>query len=317
MKIGRPTRFVVLSSVMAALTSLVVQTGANAPRAGVPAVAGDTRNDLLYTPKEPCRIVDTRVAGGPFAAGETRSFWVSGEEHESQGGGALGCGVPFGQASAVLNIVAVSPAGQGHLRAWAYATPPVAPPNASVLNFAAIGLNIANGLPVPLCDPAVTSCPYDFQIFASHATHVVIDVLGYFGAYLNPLQPSVGEKSALEGTQGSPGGANRYVTNADPRNSNARTPLAHGASAHDPSVITVTGPYSISRHNAAGTSSVLMGTTSGRACFLTEVSSEDTEDAGEWADCNILATGGNWQLVAGLGTTVDADVWCQARCIAW
>lgn len=36
--------------------------------------------------------------------------------------------------------------------------------------------------------------------------------------------PTTSEKAALQGTSGSPSGANRYVTNADPRNSDSRSP---------------------------------------------------------------------------------------------
>lgn len=39
--------------------------------------------------------------------------------------------------------------------------------------------------------------------------------------------PSAGEKAALPGTSGTPGAGNKYVTNDDSRNTNARTPTAH------------------------------------------------------------------------------------------
>lgn len=42
--------------------------------------------------------------------------------------------------------------------------------------------------------------------------------------------PSAGEKAALAGTSGAPGAGNKYVTDADARNTNARTPAAHAAS---------------------------------------------------------------------------------------
>ena len=43
--------------------------------------------------------------------------------------------------------------------------------------------------------------------------------------------PSAGEKSALVGTSGTPGSGNKYVTDADSRNTDARTPTAHN---HEP-----------------------------------------------------------------------------------
>jgi hypothetical protein len=39
--------------------------------------------------------------------------------------------------------------------------------------------------------------------------------------------PTADEKAALAGTSGSPSAANKYVTDADPRNSDTRTPKAH------------------------------------------------------------------------------------------
>lgn len=43
--------------------------------------------------------------------------------------------------------------------------------------------------------------------------------------------PSTGEKAALPGTSGTPADANRYVTNADSRNTDAWTPTAHNQDA--------------------------------------------------------------------------------------
>lgn len=42
--------------------------------------------------------------------------------------------------------------------------------------------------------------------------------------------PTAGEKAALAGTSGAAGGGNKYVTDADARNGNARAPTAHAAS---------------------------------------------------------------------------------------
>src|SRR4030095_3173886 len=54
--------------------------------------------------------------------------------------------------------------------------------------YAAVtGLNIANGLPVAICNPATTTCTSDFTIQADvSAVHIVADVLGYFR---NPTPP--------------------------------------------------------------------------------------------------------------------------------
>ena len=42
--------------------------------------------------------------------------------------------------------------------------------------------------------------------------------------------PTANEKAALAGTNGAPSGANEYVTDSDPRNTNSRAPTAHATS---------------------------------------------------------------------------------------
>jgi hypothetical protein len=154
--------------------------------AGLYASAGTAAaaaQQLVYTPVTPCRLIDTRLAGGTLAAGTVRDFKVTGSGHQGQGGNVAGCGVPAGRATAaVINFVAVNPVGPGNLRAWAYAEPPVPPPTASILNYASVaGLNIANGIPVPICDPSLTTCSFDLRVQADTSnTHLVGDVVGYF-----------------------------------------------------------------------------------------------------------------------------------------
>src|SRR5258706_1550595 len=77
-----------------------------------PLTLGDSQAALVYPPVAPCRIIDTRLAGGPIAGGTTRSFRVTGTDLSAQGGSATGCGIPSGPATAaVINFVAVSPRG--------------------------------------------------------------------------------------------------------------------------------------------------------------------------------------------------------------
>jgi hypothetical protein len=146
--------------------------------------------DLVFSPVAPCRIVDTRLAGGTIAGNTQRSFVVSGvTDFEAQGGTVGGCAIPEGAAAVVVNFVAVNPAGPGDLRAWASGGPT---PNASVLNYAPVpGLNIANGVIVPLCAPG--PCAFDLTVQADvSATDLVADVLGYYqGANLGELQRRV------------------------------------------------------------------------------------------------------------------------------
>ncbi|RJR38676.1 MAG: hypothetical protein C4567_12405 [Deltaproteobacteria bacterium] len=48
----------------------------------------------------------------------------------------------------------------------------------------------------------------------------------------NANDPTADQKAALAGTNGAPSAANKYVTNSDPRNTDARTPTAHGSGYH-------------------------------------------------------------------------------------
>jgi hypothetical protein len=160
-------------------------------------VLGDTSAELVYTPIAPCRIIDTRLGGGPIGADTTRDFVVAGTEHfAEQGGHPGGCGVPEGAVSAMVNFVAVSPTGPGDLRAAPFGAPM---PLASVLNWAAIpGLNIANGLAVKLCDPTATTCTSDMTLQADASTvDIVGDVQGYYvKANLAAAMPAGSENPA-------------------------------------------------------------------------------------------------------------------------
>jgi hypothetical protein len=139
---------------------------------------GDLGSDLVFSPVAPCRIIDTRLAGGSIAGNTQRSFVVGGvSDFEAQGGNPGGCAIPEGAAAVIVNFVAVGPAGPGDLRAWAFGGPT---PNASVLNYAPVpGLNIANGVIVPLCSPG--PCALDLTVQADvSATDLVADVLGFY-----------------------------------------------------------------------------------------------------------------------------------------
>jgi len=81
------------------MTPAVSQAGGEERGAGrlpLPKHIGDSRADLVYTPVTPCRIIDTRLAGGAIGAGTTRSFLVTGTDLSSQGGSGTGCNVPKG-----------------------------------------------------------------------------------------------------------------------------------------------------------------------------------------------------------------------------
>jgi hypothetical protein len=151
-----------------------------------PSALGDTAKDLVFTPVPPCRVVDTRfAAAGILAASSTRSFLVrSAGGFATQGGSATDCLIPASATSVEMNFVAVNATGPGDLRAYAFGG---AVPGSSVINYAAVaGLNIANGIAQPVCDPAgATPCTSDVSILTEASnTHLIIDVVGY---YRSPL----------------------------------------------------------------------------------------------------------------------------------
>jgi hypothetical protein len=139
-----------------------------------PNALGDFSRDLVYTAVTPCRIVDTRVAGGAFGSGVTRTFDVDGATFAAQGGVNASCNVPLGVAAATaLTITVTDPTGPGYITAWGLGAQPLS----SVINYVA-GQTVANTTIVPV----VPGGGNDFSIFASAGTHVVIDVAGYFSA---------------------------------------------------------------------------------------------------------------------------------------
>jgi hypothetical protein len=133
-------------------------------------------SNLLYNPVTPCRIVDTRKAGGAISAGGIRSYNVRGAV-VSQGGNPAGCPSPSGEPYAVhLNVTTVPVAAQGHLRLFPFKMPA---PFASMLNYSASAGNMSNAVSVKTC----YGCEKDVNIqnFGG-TTHVVIDVMGYYNS---------------------------------------------------------------------------------------------------------------------------------------
>ena len=147
---------------------------------------GNNALDLVYTPIQPCRALDSRSAtgsyggtsfAGPYAATSTHSFAVTDpiDFYGSQGGLA-NCGIPVTAAKAVvLNITAVNPSVAGDLRIYPWGT---SAPNSSILNFNAF-TNTANAVVVPIC----LNCNEDLVVMNDYAAaHIIVDVLGYFAA---------------------------------------------------------------------------------------------------------------------------------------
>lgn len=138
---------------------------------------GSASSDLVYTPITPCRILDTRVAGGAIAGNFTRDFNAvvgSGGNFSSQGGSATDCGaVAAGQAAVVINLTAVTPSGAGFATAYPFGT---TRPLASSVNYTA-GAIVNNSIVVKIPTPLTTK---DFTVYTFASSDYVADIVGYY-----------------------------------------------------------------------------------------------------------------------------------------
>lgn len=138
---------------------------------------GDVDRDLLYVPVPPCRIVDTRVAGGQIAAGTARSFDVTATStYAGQGGDPSDCGGAGSAgnfAAAVLTISVPGSAASGTLTAYALNAPqPVVP----TLEYA-LGVPVSTTSTVAMDQGPAAN---ELTIFSTANSHVVVDIVGYF-----------------------------------------------------------------------------------------------------------------------------------------
>ncbi|MFM7064271.1 MAG: RCC1 domain-containing protein, partial [Actinomycetes bacterium] len=129
-----------------------------------------------FTPlANPCRLVDTRAAGGSLAVGATRSFLAKGSSSlAAQGGSPTGCGVPTTAGAVEIAVTAVSPSGAGFLRLLNADAAKV--PDATFVNYTS-GVSITNTGTVPI---ALATSPHFTVANFGGTTQVVVDVLGYF-----------------------------------------------------------------------------------------------------------------------------------------
>jgi hypothetical protein len=137
---------------------------------------GDGTDNLVYYPVTPCRIIDTRFAGGPIIPGTNRNFIAVGGPFGSQGGSPTDCHTPFpGPAAVMINIIAISPGSVGDLRVFPFGADV---PLASAINYIP-GQNVANGIIQAICQGP--DCDFDLTVQADSAsTQMAVDILGYF-----------------------------------------------------------------------------------------------------------------------------------------
>ena len=121
--------------------------------------------EFFYT-VTPCRVVDTRLAAGPLGgpgmvAMTTRDFPIAGN-----------CGIPVSAKAAVLNVTVTASSSYGDVRLF----PSGGAASASTLNWNA-GRTRANNAVIPFGTGGNITV---WCVMPSGATHVLIDVAGYF-----------------------------------------------------------------------------------------------------------------------------------------
>lgn len=137
---------------------------------------GDANADLSYTPVNPCRIADTRVAGGPLGANVSRTFdGFNASSFAFQGGTATSCGMPNGVAAIAMNVYAVNPTNLGFIKLWPANG---SEPAVSTVNYQTGIVAIATGAIVPV-DAANSN---RFIAKSPAGVDFVADVVGYFRA---------------------------------------------------------------------------------------------------------------------------------------
>jgi hypothetical protein len=131
--------------------------------------------ETVFVPITPCRIIDTRAAGGQIAANATRAFRIRGTTgFEAQGGTSGGCGIPQSATGIMVSVSSVNIGGTGYFRAWPYGQ---SAPNASIAHYEA-GPITTTGATMTLGDAGGA---YDLNIRAYSApASIVVDVTGYF-----------------------------------------------------------------------------------------------------------------------------------------
>jgi len=182
---------VVALAVASAGVALAGDGGHARPAAGQtqPAALGDGATESRFVPISPCRIVDTRLKGGPIEPSKARSYQVrgTGTAFAAQGGDADGCGIPLAAVSIQTTITAVGATGAGFLKAY----PGVTAPTATFLSYPK-GASTSNGGAVGICGQL---CFGDITLAVyGHPTQVVIDVQGY---YIPPMWVGVGADGKL------------------------------------------------------------------------------------------------------------------------
>ncbi len=148
---------------------------------------GLSDQNLTFTPVAPCRILDTRLAGGPIPANGTRSFRAAATVHTdtftAQGGSASNCNLAgLGATAVVINLTVVTPNTAGYATVYPFQT---SLPLAASVNYSA-GSVVNNSVIVRIPSPQTSS---DFTLYSFAQAHFVADIVGVFSPpSTTPLQ---------------------------------------------------------------------------------------------------------------------------------
>lgn len=120
----------------------------------------------LYVPLHPCRLYDSRDdTAGAFTAQSTRYLLVRGN-----------CNVPDAANAVAVTALALNPAATGHVKIWESSLPQ---PEASSFNFRPFPGADSSYLLARLCYPLEECLGEDLSVYASQATDIIVDVVGY------------------------------------------------------------------------------------------------------------------------------------------
>jgi hypothetical protein len=166
-----------------------VNTGATTVEKAPTKLLGQINNDLVFVPITPCRIIDTRLAGGQIAANTVRNFDITAvSDYAFQGGDASNCngaGAAGSFAAAAINFTVVTPAAAGFITAFPFlGTQPLA----ATVNYTA-GSIVGNYTVVKLDQGASAN---ELSVYSFAQTHLVADLVGYF------INPELGDLDCVE-----------------------------------------------------------------------------------------------------------------------
>jgi Chaperone of endosialidase len=260
--------------------------------------------NLVYTSIQPCRLFDTRVAGGALVANTVRHLNAVGVSAPgslaSQGGNSNGCpipgfdSVPEAQVQAiVINLAVITPAGTGVLQAW---PTDQSKPNASVLNFTSAEVVLANSVVLPVRQDSQGN---DIILESNVGTQALGDVVGYYtvgspvqGAGIDNLflGKSAGNPGTATGTSNTAVGAGALSHNTTGSSNTAFGSQAMTSNTNG-TTNTAVGLQALSMLAAGGSNNIALGFNAGGQYTTSESSNISIGNVGSTGESNTIRIG--------------------------